>query len=118
MEEEKLDKNLPAANDFLADNNNKKKKKNDEEPENLELTKLNWKNGLTVFEAKMSFLIIGAIVTLLFALTMYYFREDISNNLKEIVFVFIFSIAGISGVETAISAVKNFSGGGNFLTKK
>lgn len=106
-----LDKNLPAANDFLttaSDNtNSNKKKKRSEDPENLELTKLNWKNGLTVFEAKMSFLIIGAIITLLFALIMYYCREDISNNLKEIVLCFVMCIAGVTSIEQAINMVKS-----------
>lgn len=106
--EELLDKNKPAEAEPT-----RKNKRREETSENLELTKLNWKNGLTVFEAKMSFLIIGAVITLLFALIMYYFREDISANLTTIVTTFILVIAGVTTAEQALGFFKNIdiSGG-------
>jgi len=84
-----------------------KEKPHKSEKYRLETSKLNWKDGLSVYEGKMSVLIFGSLITLVFALVMYYLRKDISNNLTEIVEVFIFSIAGITSLETAVAALKD-----------
>ena len=54
----------------------------------------------------MTAVIIGAVITLVFALVMYYYRLDISDNLTFIVITFICSITGVSGLEQVIWAIK------------
>ena len=85
-----------------------KKRKRLKEPEtaNIENTKINFRNGITVYEGKMTFLIAGAVITLLFSLAMYFFRLDISSNLKEVVMCFIMCIAGVTSIEQTINMMK------------
>ena len=94
------------AEDTAPKPKKKKQKPDEKEPENIENTKINFKNGITVYEGKMTFLIAGAILTLLFALSMYFFRLDISANLTTVVTTFILAIAGITTAEQAINMVK------------
>ena len=90
----------------------KKKRKIEEvEPENIENTKINFKNGITVYEGKMTFLIIGAAITLIFVLAMYFFRQDVTTNLTSIMTTFIMCIAGAATAEQAIGMFK----GGNLF---
>ena len=80
--------------------------KENEETKNLDDKKIDLRDGITAYEGKMLTVIIGAIVTLIFSLVMYYFREDISDNLTYIVITFICSIAGVSGLEQVMGALK------------
>lgn len=84
----------------------RKKRREEREPENIENTKINFKNGLTVYEGKAVFLLTGSFVSLIFALVMYYLREDISVNLTTIVTTFILCIAGVTTAEHAINFFK------------
>ena len=107
-----MDDNTNIYNEETAEDKPKRKKRTNE-PENIENTKLNFKNGVTVYEGKMAFLIAGAVVTLLFALTMYYLREDISINLTELTEALVFCIAEVTSVEQAVGMIKNLSLFGN-----
>ena len=78
----------------------------DEETKNLDNKTIDLRDGITVYEGKMLTVIIGAIVTLIFSLVMYYFRKDISDNLTYIVITFICSIAGVSGLEQIMGTLK------------
>ena len=80
--------------------------KENEETKNLVDKKIDLRDGITAHEGKMLTVILGAIVTLIFSLVMYYFREDISDNLTYIVITFICSIAGVSGLEQVMGALK------------
>ena len=80
--------------------------KDNEETKNLDDKKIDLRDGITAHEGKMLTVILGAIVTLIFSLVMYYFREDISDNLTYIVITFICSIAGVSGLEQVMGALK------------
>ena len=80
--------------------------KENEETKNLDDKKIDLRDGITAHEGKMLTVILGAIVTLIFSLVMYYFREDISDNLTYIVITFICSIAGVSGLEQVMGALK------------
>ena len=78
-----------------------------EKDKNLDSQVINFKDGITIYEGKMTAVIIGAITTLIFSLVMYYYRKDISDNLTFIVITFICSITGVSGLEQVISGLKN-----------
>lgn len=80
--------------------------KENEETKNLDDKIIDLRDGITAYEGKMLTVIIGAIVTLIFSLVMYYFRKDISDNLTYIVITFICSIAGVSGLEQVMGALK------------
>ena len=80
--------------------------KENEETKNLDDKKIDLRDGITAYEGKMLTVIIGAVVTLIFSLVMYYFREDISDNLTYIVITFICAIAGVSSLEQIINALK------------
>ena len=80
--------------------------KDNEETKNLDDKIINLRDGITAYEGKMLTVIIGAIVTLIFSLVMYYFRKDISDNLTYIVITFICAIAGVSGLEQIMGALK------------
>lgn len=80
--------------------------KENEETKNLDDKKIDLRDGITAHEGKMLTVILGAIVTLIFSLVMYYFREDISDNLTYIVITFICAIAGVSGLEQVMGALK------------
>lgn len=80
--------------------------KENEETKNLDDKIIDLRDGITAYEGKMLTVILGAIVTLIFSLVMYYFREDISDNLTYIVITFICSIAGVSGLEQIMGALK------------
>ena len=80
--------------------------KENEETKNLDDKKIDLRDGITAHEGKMLTVILGAIVTLIFSLVMYYFRKDISDNLTYIVITFICSIAGVSGLEQVMGALK------------
>ena len=80
--------------------------KENEETKNLDDKIIDLRDGITAYEGKMLTVIIGAIVTLLFSLIMYYFRKDISDYLTYIVITFICSIAGVSGLEQVMGALK------------
>ena len=80
--------------------------KENEETKNLDDKIIDLRDGITAHEGKMLTVILGAIVTLIFSLVMYYFREDISDNLTYIVITFICSIAGVSGLEQVMGALK------------
>ena len=80
--------------------------KENEETKNIDDKIIDLRDGITAYEGKMLTVIIGAIVTLIFSLVMYYFREDISDNLTYIVITFICSIAGVSGLEQVMGALK------------
>ena len=80
--------------------------KENEETKNLDDIIIDLRDGITAYEGKMLTVIIGAIVTLIFSLVMYYFRKDISDNLTYIVITFICSIAGVSGLEQVMGALK------------
>ena len=86
------EKNAPAAAD-----------EKDSNPDNQVIS---FKDGITIYEGKMTAIIIGAVITLVFALVMYYYRLDISDNLTFIVITFICSITGVSGLEQVIGAIK------------
>ena len=77
------------------------------ETKNLDETKIDLRDGITAYEGKMLTVIFGAIVTLIFTLVMYYFREDISDNLTYIVITFICAIAGVSSLEQIVEVLKN-----------
>ena len=68
---------------------------------------LNIKDGISVYEGKMIVFIVGAIITLGFALAMYFSRNDISDNLTYIVITFICAIAGVSSLEQVIDGIKS-----------
>ena len=68
---------------------------------------LNIKDGISVYEGKMIVFIVGAIITLVFALEMYFSRNDISDNLTYIVITFICAIAGVSSLEQVIDGIKS-----------
>ena len=55
--------------------------KENEDTKNLDDKIIDLHDSITAYEGKMLTVIIGAIVTLIFTLIMYYFREDISDNL-------------------------------------
>ena len=76
----------------------------DKNPEEL---LLNIKDGISVYEGKMLVFILGAIITLVFSLVMYFSRNDISDNLTYIVITFICAIAGVSTLEQVIDGLKN-----------
>ena len=80
--------------------------KENEETKNLDDKIIDLRDGITAYEGKMLTVIIGAIVTLIFSLVMYYFREDISDNLTYIVITFICAIAGVSSLEQVVGAIK------------
>ena len=80
--------------------------KENEKTKNLDDKIIDLRDGITAYEGKMLTVIIGAIVTLIFSLVMYYFRKDISDNLTYIVITFICSIAGVSGLEQVMGALK------------
>ena len=80
--------------------------KENEETRNLDDKIIDLRDGITAYEGKMLTVIIGAIVTLIFSLVMYYFREDISDNLTYIVITFICAIAGVSSLEQIMDALK------------
>ena len=80
--------------------------KENEEIKNLDDKIIDLRDGITAYEGKMLTVIIGAIVTLIFSLVMYYFREDISDNLTYIVITFICAIAGVSSLEQIMNALK------------
>ena len=77
-----------------------------EETKNLDDKIIDLRDGITAYEGKMLTVILGAIVTLIFSLVMYYFRKDISDNLTYIVITFICAIAGVSGLEQIMGALK------------
>lgn len=77
-----------------------------EETKNLDDKIINLRDGITAYEGKMLTVILGAVVTLIFSLVMYYFREDISDNLTYIVMTFICAIAGVSSLEQIMNALK------------
>ena len=77
-----------------------------EETKNLDDKIIDLRDGITAYEGKMLTVILGAIVTLIFSLVMYYFREDISDNLTYIVITFICAIAGVSSLEQVVGALK------------
>lgn len=68
---------------------------------------LNVKDGISIYEGKMLVFIIGAIITLVFSLVMYFSRNDISDNLTYIVITFICAIAGVSSLEQVIDGLKS-----------
>lgn len=68
---------------------------------------LNIKDGISIYEGKMLVFIIGAIITLVFSLVMYFSRNDISDNLTYIVITFICAIAGVSSLEQVIDGLKS-----------
>lgn len=78
----------------------------DEETKNLDDKIIDLRDGITAYEGKMLTVIIGAIVTLIFSLVMYYFRKDISDNLTYIVITFICAIAGVSSLEQIMNVFK------------
>ena len=80
--------------------------KENEETKNLDDKIIDLRDGITAYEGKMLTVIIGTIVTLIFSLVMYYFREDISDNLTYIVITFICAIAGVSSLEQIMNALK------------
>ena len=80
--------------------------KENEETKNLDDKIIDLRDGITAYEGKMLTVIIGAIVTLIFSLVMYYFRKDISDNLTYIFITFICAIAGVSGLEQIMGALK------------
>ena len=82
--------------------------KENEETKNLDDKIIDLRDGITAYEGKMLTVILGAIVTLIFSLVMYYFRKDISDNLTYIVITFICAIDGVSGLEQIMGAV-NYS---------
>lgn len=80
--------------------------KENKETKNLDDKIIDLRDGITAYEGKMLTVIIGAIVTLIFSLVMYYFRKDISDNLTYIVITFICAIAGVSGLEQIMGVLK------------
>ena len=68
---------------------------------------LDIKDGVSIYEGKMIVFIVGAIITLVFALAMYFSRNDISDNLTYIVITFICAIAGVSSLEQVIDGIKS-----------
>ena len=70
--------------------------------------KFSLKDGITIYESKNATIIISSIVTLIFSLVMYYFRQDISDNLTYIVATFIYCLAGVTTAEKALSTFKNW----------
>ena len=50
--------------------------KENEETKNLDDKIIDLRDGITAYEGKMLTVILGAIVTLIFSLVMYYFREE------------------------------------------
>ena len=80
--------------------------KANEETKNLDDKIIDLRDGITAYEGKMLTVIIGAVVTLIFSLVMYYFRKDISDNLTYIVITFICAIAGVSSLEQIMNALK------------
>ena len=78
----------------------------DEKDSNPDNQVISFKDGITIYEGKMTAIIIGAVITLVFALVMYYYRLDISDNLTFIVITFICSITGVSGLEQVIGVIK------------
>jgi ABC-type glucose/galactose transport system permease subunit len=59
-----------------------------------------WSDFFSLDEAKVSTLIILTIITVSFSLVMYYFRNDISDNLLSLGQVLILSIAGVNVAST------------------
>ena len=80
--------------------------KENEEAKNLDDKIIDLHDGITAYEGKMLTVILGAIVTLIFTLVMYYFRKDISDNLTYIVITFICAIAGVSSLEQVVGVLK------------
>ena len=80
--------------------------KENEDTKNLDDKIIDLHDGITAYEGKMLTVIIGAIVTLIFTLVMYYFRKDISDNLTYIVITFICAIAGVSSLEQVVGSIK------------
>lgn len=80
--------------------------KETEDTKNLDDKIIDLHDGITAYEGKMLTVIIGAIVTLIFTLVMYYFRKDISDNLTYIVITFICAITGVSSLEQVVGALK------------
>ena len=78
-----------------------------EKDKDLDRQVINFKDGITIYEGKMTAVIIGAVITLIFSLVMYYYRKDISDNLTFIVITFICSITGVSGLEQVISGFRS-----------
>lgn len=74
--------------------------------ENLDNKVINFKDGITIYEGKMTAVIMGAVITLIFSLVMYYYRQDISDNLTYIIITFICAITGVSGLEQVIETIK------------
>ena len=81
--------------------------KENEETKNLDDKIIDLRDGITAYEGKMLTVILGAVVTLIFSLVMYYFRKDISDNLTYIVITFICAIAGVSSLEQVIDGIKS-----------
>ena len=70
--------------------------------------KFSLKDGITIYEGKIATIIVSSISTLMFSLVMYYFRQDISDNLTYIVTTFIYCLAGVTTAEKALSTFKNW----------
>ena len=68
---------------------------------------LDIKDGVSIYEGKMIVFILGAIITLVFSLAMYFSSNDISDNLTYIVITFICAIAGVSSLEQVIDGLKS-----------
>ena len=77
-----------------------------EETKNLDDKIIDLRDGITAYEGKMLYIILGDIENINFSLVMYYFREDISDNLTYIVITFICAIAGVSSLEQVVGALK------------
>lgn len=63
-------------------------------------------DGLSINEAKTSILIIFFIITIIFALSMYYIDRTIGNNLTSIIGWLIASISGVNIANSVLDGIR------------
>jgi len=61
---------------------------------------------ISIEEKRISALIVGFIITLIFSLFIYYEDKDISTNLLSILQTLIFGVIGVGGINVAESYIK------------
>ena len=65
------------------------------------------KDGLSIDETKVSAMIISFLITIFFALFMYYFHGDITINLLNLLSYLIFGITGVNVIDKVVSKIGN-----------
>lgn len=70
---------------------------------------ISFKDGLSIDEAKVSSLVIGFFILLIFSMVMYYVRGDLNESICNILIAMIFSIAGVNTANRVMDFIRNRS---------